>query len=599
MTNPDPTYVDPVVETPISATEELAAMLDHKQHIAPELVEEPIELEGESDSATLNWGVIAPAALIIVAVVVWGLFFPGSFSAFAATALTKVVDNLGWAFVFFGTIFVFYIIAIACSKFGNIRLGRDDEAPEFSNFSWFAMMFAAGMGIGLMFYGTTEPLTFYRNGVPGHETHDIGNAFASTLFHWTLHPWAIYAIVGLAIAYNTFRIGKKQLLSSAFIPLIGERRAEGWLGRLIDLLAIVATVFGTAASLGIGALQIGAGLDRTGLITSPSMKVLVGIVLVLTLAFIFSAMSGVGKGIQYISNANMVLAAILAIFVFVFGPTVSILNMLPMSVGSYFNSFFEMASRTADLDSGDTATWLSSWTIFYWAWWISWSPFVGMFVARISRGRSIREFVVGVMIIPAAVTVVWFSIFGGTAIHFEQENRSVWGEGDAKRQLFGLLYSLPGGTIAAIVAMILLATFFITSADSAATVMGSMSQQGVLVANKWVTAAWGVLTAAIGLTLLVSGGNDALSNLQNVTIIAASPFLVVIIGLMVSLYRGLSDDPLYLDHKEQQKFAMRLARERRVHSEMRAELQAEQRRRARKAARVNRRPIRFRAPKTD
>ena len=178
-----------------------------------------------------------------------------------------------------------------------------------------------------------------------------------------------------------------------------------------------------------------------------------------------------------------------------------------MSVGSYFNSFFEMASRTADLDSGDTATWLSSWTIFYWAWWISWSPFVGMFVARISRGRSIREFVVGVMIIPAAVTVVWFSIFGGTAIHFEQENRSVWGEGDAKRQLFDLLYSLPGGTIAAIVAMILLATFFITSADSAATVMGSMSQQGVLVANKWVTAAWGVLTAAIGLTLLVSGGN--------------------------------------------------------------------------------------------
>ena len=217
--------------------------------------------------------------------------------------------------------------------------------------------------------------------------------------------------------------------------------------------------------------------------------------------------------------------------------------MLPMSVGSYFNSFFEMASRTADLDSGDTATWLSSWTIFYWAWWISWSPFVGMFVARISRGRSIREFVVGVMIIPQQSP--WCGLASSVALPSTSNRKtsSVWGEGDAKRQLFDLLYSLPGGTIAAIVAMILLATFFITSADSAATVMGSMSQQGVLVANKWVTAAWGVLTAAIGLTLLVSGGNDALSNLQNVTIIAASPFLVVIIGLMVSLYRGLSRRP--------------------------------------------------------
>ena len=443
------------------------------------------------------------------------------------------------------------------------------------------MMFAAGMGIGLMFYGTTEPLTFYRNGVPGHTEHEVGTAFATTLFHWTLHPWSIYGIVGLAIAYSTFRMGRKQLLSSAFVSLIGEKRADGFLGGLIDALAIVATVFGTAASLGIGALQIGAGLEAAGIVEEARNNTVLTIVLILTLAFLVSAMSGVGKGIQYVSNANMVLASLLAIFVFVLGPTVAVLNMVPTAIGNYLQSFFEMAARTADSADGTAGEWLSGWTIFYWAWWISWSPFVGMFLARISRGRTVREFIVGVTLVPAAVTVVWFAIFGGTAIHFEQADESIWGDGDAKTQLFSLLHSLPGGTIAGFFAMILLATFFITSADSASTVMGSMSMHGRLEANRWVTAAWGALTAAIGLTLLISGGNDALSNLQSVTIIAASPFLLVIIGLMFALVRGMSNDQLYLDHKEQQRWAMKLAQERR-------HLLEQQRRERRKVARKRR-----------
>ncbi|WJZ02115.1 BCCT family transporter [Corynebacterium freiburgense] len=563
----------------MSATQQLAAMLDNPVTHLPE--EPEVVLEGESSEAGINWLVVIPAMAVVAAIVVWGLSWPEAFSEFASGALAFIVQNFGWAFVLFGTVFVFYIVAIAASRFGHIRLGRDDEAPEFSTFSWIAMMFAAGMGIGLMFYGTTEPLTFYRNGVPEHQPNEVGMAFASTLFHWTLHPWAIYAIVGLSIAYSTFRIGRKQLLSSAFIPLIGPRAADGITGRFIDAFAVIATVFGTAASLGLGALQIGAGLDRTGLVSNPSIRTLVVIVGILTLAFIFSAMSGVGRGIQYISNANMVLAAVLAIFVFVMGPTVALLNMVPTAVGNYLQNFFEMAARTADSADGTAGPWLASWTIFYWAWWISWSPFVGMFLARISRGRTIREFVVGVMVVPAAVSVVWFAIFGGTAIHLEQENKSIWGEGDAKRQLFDLLYSLPGGWIAAIVAMILLATFFITSADSAATVMGSMSQHGRLDADRWVVAVWGLLTAAIGITLLVSGGGDSLSNLQSVTIIAASPFLLVIIGLMVALARGLSDDPLYLDHKSQQKWAMKLARERRIHAEHEARRKAAAARKAR------------------
>ncbi len=390
---------------------------------------------------------------------------------------------------------------------------------------------------------------------------------AQAMFHWTLRPWAFYAIVGLAIAYSTFRVGQRQLLSQAFVPLFGERLSNGWLGRLIDIASIVAIIFGTACSLGLGALQIGAGLRASGLIEDPTTTVIVGIVLVLTLCFLLSAMSGVGKGIQFLSNANMALAALLAIFVFVLGPTVATLNLIPSSIGSYLNQFFEMAGRSAESADATAGAWLGGWTIFYWAWWISWSPFVGMFLARISRGRTIREFCMTVLFVPAGVSVVWFAIFGGTAITLERAGTSIWGDGSAETQLFNLLHTLPGGTIAGLVAMVLLATFFITSADSASTVMGSMSQRGRSDASPWVSAAWGLVTALIGLTLLLSGVDGALSNLQNVTIIAASPFLVVLVALMFSIVKGLREDVLYLDYRESQQWQRRMAVERRRHRE--------------------------------
>ncbi|WP_293952772.1 glycine betaine transporter BetP [uncultured Corynebacterium sp.] len=594
MTTPDPNLDKPLVGDEIeqlTATEELAGLLKTPGDIGGQVADsEPeIVLQGESTDAKLQWAVILPALAVVLGAVVWGIGFPDSFSDFAGSALSFVVSNLGWAFILFGTVFVFFAIAIAASKFGQIKLGHIDEAPEFRTISWISMMFAAGMGIGLMFYGTSEPLTFYRTGVPGHQPNEVGTAMSSTLFHWTLHPWAIYAIVGLAIAYSTFRVGRKQLLSSAFVPLIGQKGADGWLGKLVDILAIIATVFGTACSLGLGALQIGAGLSAANIIDNPGQWTIVGIVSILTLAFILSAISGVGKGIQYLSNFNMVLAALLAVFVFVIGPTVSVLNLIPGSIGNYFSSFFEMAGRTAMSADGTAGEWLGGWTIFYWAWWISWSPFVGMFLARISRGRSIREFILGVMLVPAGVSTIWFSIFGGTAIVLEQNGESIWGTGSAEEQLFSLLQSLPGGGIMAIVAMILLSSFFITSADSASTVMGSMSQNGQLDANKWVSAAWGLATAAIGLTLLVSGGDSALNNLQNVTIVAATPFLFVIIGLMFAILKDLRNDVIYLEYREQQKFSARLARERRVHAEHQRRIELSRRKRERQANRTTKR----------
>ncbi|MDO4910383.1 MAG: BCCT family transporter [Corynebacterium sp.] len=542
-------------------------MLDQKHEIPADNALGGGDYVYDEDHPNVDWKVVGPTIAIILAVVVWGLASPTTFTDYVATALAWIVDSFGWAFVLFSTMFLVCILCIAASRFGNIRLGGDQEGPEFSTPSWIAMMFAAGMGIGLMFYGTTEPLTFFRNGVPSHGSGEVSTAFAQTLFHWTLHPWAIYAIVGLAIAYSTYRMGRKQLISSAFTPLIGEKRADGWLGRIIDILSIIATVFGTAASLGIGATQISAGLDRSGLVKDPSMNVIICIVLVLTFAFVLSAVSGVGKGIQYVSNANMVMAAVLAIFVFLLGPTVNILNILPTALGGYFQEFFEMASRTSDSNGENVGGWLSSWTIFYWAWWISWSPFVGMFLARISRGRTIREFIVGVTIVPSILSLVWFSIFGGTAVHLERVGESIWGEGDSRSQLFDLLHTLPAGFIAGIVAMVLLATFFITSADSASAVMGTLSQHGRLDPSGWVAAFWGLSTAAIGITLLLTGGSASLNNLQYMTIIVASPFLLIIIGLMVALVKGLREDPIYLDHREQQRFAMQLARERRIHAE--------------------------------
>ncbi|MDO4611134.1 BCCT family transporter [Corynebacterium sp.] len=513
----------------------------------------------------INWAVVAPTLVLSLAIVAWGLVAPDSFGTAAAEGLDWVVTNLGWLFALIATLIVVFVVALGFSKYGAIRLGRDDERPEFSTPSWIAMMFAAGMGIGLMFYGAYEPLNHYINPPPGaSEAAPVATAFAHTLLHWTIHPWSMYAVVGLAIAYATFRMGRKQLISSAFIPLIGVRRAEGPLGKLIDVLAIFSTIFGTATSLAVGATQVGAGLDFVGFIGEPTTGTYVLVIVILGVAYLLSAMSGVSRGIQLLSNVNMVFAVLLAVFVLFAGPTMAVLDSLPIAVGSYFDQFLEMTSRTAASADGTAGEWLSSWTLFWWAWWISWSPFVGMFLARISRGRTIREYLFGVVAVPSGVSTVWFCVFGGTAIHLEQLGHSIWGDGTPETVLFRMLDTMPWSTVSSIIAMILLCIFFVSSADSASTVMATMSQNGRVIPSPWMSAVWGVMTAVVAIVMLVSGGQDALSNLQNIIIVAGTPFLLIAALLILSLLKGFTDDPLYLDEKERRRFALQLARERRI-----------------------------------
>ncbi len=488
------------------------------------------------------------SAALVVAFVVWGVVSTDTLSGVSAAVLAGVITGGGWAFVLVASGFVVFALWVAFSRYGKIPLGADDEGPEFRTVSWIAMMFSAGMGIGLMFYGVAEPLAHFTSPPPGTvaagSPQALDVAMATTLFHWTLHPWAIYAVVGLAIAYSTFRRGRRQLISSAFAPLLGERHTEGGFGKLVDILAIFATLFGSAASLGLGALQIGAGLQLNG-VPAVGEVLLVGIIVVLTIAFVCSAVTGIANGIQWLSNINMVLAGVLALVVFVAGPTILILNLIPTAVGDYFGDLADMAARTAATGGDGTAEWLAGWTVFYWAWWISWTPFVGMFIARISRGRSIKQFVVGVMLIPSAVSLLWFAIFGGAAINLQRSGTDLAGQ-STEGQLFGLLNSLPLGTVLSIIAMLLVAIFFVSGADAASIVMGTLSQKGTIEPQRWIVVFWGVVMGAIAAIMLIigAGKGDALTGIQNITIIMAAPFALVMVALCVALAKDLHDDPL-------------------------------------------------------
>ncbi|MGO1591861.1 MAG: BCCT family transporter [Ancrocorticia sp.] len=524
---------------------------------------------GDEHKGLDKW-VFGVAGAIAVAFVAWGIIDATGLGRASSTALDYVMKNFGWFFVIAATVFLLFILVVAFSRFGRIPLGQDNDVPQFKTLSWISMMFAAGMGIGLMFYGVAEPLFFYVSPPPdtvSPETADaVSTALGTALFHWTLYPWAMYAIVGLGLAYGSYRLGRSQLFSSLFAGLLGEKAVNGVGGRIINILAIVATLFGSACSLGLGALQIGGGLVHGDMVETASTSLFVIIIVVLTVCFMASAISGIERGIQWLSNINMVLAVALALIVFVAGPTLFILNVFPNSLGTFLADLPHMASRTAGVGSSDLSEWMSSWTIFYWAWWVSWSPFVGLFIGRISKGRTIRQFVTGVLLAPSAVSVLWFAIFGGGAIGTLQRARATGaasstvqeGPGgepvvDSDTVLFQFLDDLafPGWISGALMVLciVLIAIFFITGADSASIVMAGLTENGTEEPKRWNVVFWGLATGGTAAIMLVAGGDDpatALQGLQNITIVTAVPFVLVLVFLCFSIWRDLSRDPLMI-----------------------------------------------------
>ncbi|PWH07529.1 BCCT family transporter [Brachybacterium endophyticum] len=514
--------------------------------------------------------VFFPAAVLAVAFVLWGVISPAGLGSTATKMLNGTMSNFGWLFVIAGSVFTIFVIVVAFSRFGSIPLGKDDEEPEFKTSSWIAMMFATGMGIGLIFYGVGEPLFFYLSPPPNTVEPEAAQAAAiamgQTAFHWTLYPWAMYAIVGLGVAYGSFRLGRSQLFSSMFTGLFGERAVNGVGGKIINILAILATLFGSACSLGLGALQIGGGITASGLMDKVTSPILVIIIAVLTACFVASAVSGIEKGIQMLSNINMVLAVLLAVIVFIGGPTLFILNIIPSTIGEFIKDLPAMASRTSANGGGDVQTWLSTWTVFYWAWWISWSPFVGLFIARISRGRTVRQFVTGVLLVPSAISIIWFAIFGGGAIGLQERAEQAKNSAGMLAKsgddinfdtvLFDLLGNMPVPNwvyiILVVLSVVLVAIFFVTGADSASIVMGGLAENGAEEPRKFQVIFWGVATGAVAAVMLLAGGDDpaeALNGLKNITIVSALPFVIVMLLLCISVWKDMSRDPMVLQNR--------------------------------------------------
>jgi glycine betaine transporter len=476
--------------------------------------------------------------VVVLAFVAWGVLFTDNVATVTGAVLSYVMTNFGWVFILSTLSFLGFMVYLAFSRYGSIRLGGDDERPEFRTVSWIAMMFSAGMGIGLMFFGVAEPM--YHFGAPPHGLAKANTEQAAetamqyTYFHWAFHPWAIYAVVALAIAYFTFRKGAPNLVSSAFRPILGDR-VERWPGKTLDILAIFATLFGSCTSLGLGALQMNSGLNFIWGVPQTTTVAIV-IIVIVTALFIVSAVSGVERGIQWLSNGNMVMAVLLLLFVLFMGPTLYIVNILVSSIGNYLFNLIPMSFTTAA--NGD-AEFLSSWTVFYWVWWASWGPFVGTFIARISRGRTIREFTFGVLLVPSLVSFVWFAVFGGAAMNLDLFGGANIAAAVAEGQeaaLFSTLEQFPLAAVTSFIAILLVGIFFISGADAASMVMGMLSSRGTLHPKAWNVAMWGALTGAAAAVALLFGG---LEGLQTVAILAGGPFALIMIGMVYSLFKAL------------------------------------------------------------
>jgi glycine betaine transporter len=477
---------------------------------------------------------------ILFILVLFGIIIPDTLEKVTANIQAFITHSFGWYYLILVTLIVIICLYFLISPLGRIKLGKQDDVPEFSRPTWFAMLFSAGMGIGLVFWGTAEPISHYAVSSPTGEELGTNQAFREalrfTFFHWGIHAWAIYGIVALVLAYFNFRHEEPGLISATLKPILGDR-VKGKVGRIIDILAVLATVMGVATTLGFGAAQINGGLSYLfGIPVSFPVQLI--IIVIVTVLFIISAWSGLGKGIKILSNANMGLAALLFLSILILGPTLTILNLFTNTIGTYIQNLPAMSFRIAPLNE-EVRSWINDWTIFYWAWWIAWSPFVGIFIARVSKGRTIREFVFNVLLVPSLIGFLWFSTFGGSAILLEHEGKAQISGLAVEESLFGVFANFPLSFVLSIIAIVLVCTFFITSADSGTYVLGMMTTNGSHHPSNKIKLTWGIMLSAIALVLLYSGGLQAL---QNTMIAAALPFSIIMVLMTLSLIKALQKE---------------------------------------------------------
>ncbi|MAD70907.1 MAG: glycine/betaine ABC transporter [Alcanivorax sp.] len=482
------------------------------------------------------------SAVLILAFVIGTIIFPAEAKTALDGAKGWTISNFDWLFMVGANIFVLFCIALIFLPVGKIRLGGKDARPDFSTLSWFAMLFAAGMGIGLMFWSVAEPVGYYTDwfGTPLNvepntpEAKDM--ALGAVMYHWGLHPWAIYGVVALSLAFFAYNKGMPLTIRSAFYPILGER-CWGWPGHIIDVLAVLATIFGLATSLGLGAKQAAGGMHF--LFDTPNaINVQIAIIVGVTAAAVISVMRGLDGGVKLLSNINMGLAALLLLFVMIAGPTLLIFTSMGQTAVDYAANIIPLSNWIGREDQG----FLHDWTVFYWAWWISWSPFVGMFIARVSRGRTVREFLTAVLLVPTLVTVVWMATFGGSGLHqtINGIGELANGVGDSSLALFQMLAELPLTAITSFLAIVLVLVFFITSSDSGSLVIDSITAGGKLDAPVPQRVFWAIMEGLIAGALLYGGGEQALNALQAGAITTGLPFTVVLLLMCFSLYKGLS-----------------------------------------------------------
>ena len=496
-----------------------------------------------SDNNKKSNSVYIISIVITFAIVAWGLFLPDNFGNFANSLFGGLTKYFGWGYLLTMNSFVLFCICMAFSRFRHVRLGNPEDRPEHSNISWFAMLFSAGMGVGLVFYGAGEPLIHFGSTPFGAEPGSIQaarDAMQISFFHWGLHPWAGYAVIAMPMAYYQFRRNSPGLISSLFIPLVGQKAVDGLFGKIVDVLAIFATLAGITTSLGLGTLQLNSGLNEIMNIDRTTF-IQVMIIILLAVLYTGSAVLGIDKGIKFVANLNLFICLLLMVLLFFVGPSLPIVESLMTGIGDFTSGLVKESFMMAPY-GGKYADHLKNWTLYYWAWWIAWAPFVGSFVARISRGRTIAEFVAGVLIVPALGSFTWFAIFGTSALHLQLVKGidiATQVTKDISVGVFALYKYYPLGFIMSVIMLVLITTFFVTSANSATFVLSMYSNHGDLNPSKSKMGVWGILMAALAIVLLMTGG---LQNLQTISLTAAPPFAIIMVCACISLWKSLSKD---------------------------------------------------------